>query len=239
MILNYDKKFAIFSPWKTASSTMATRLVHYDQSPYSRFYDFNPYLQRIVHQHITVADYKALPENSFDLKRVSFVRNPYDRVYSGFLQIQKDLKEQPLMGFPAQWIRNHVLMQLALNEERLQKANFDFDAWFALIEPEDIYQIGGNSSFPMHPSHYWTHDHEHKFVDFLGKVETFEDDFVKLLDFLKISDSYNLENANVNHLGGEESSTTYKYISKMSKASIEKINHLFEKDFQLFGYEMM
>lgn len=226
-------------PWKTASSTLYIRLASFNQSPYSRFYYFNEHLKRVVHQHITVADFKALPENLIDLKKISFVRNPYDRVYSGFIQIQKDLKEQPLLPFPYTWIKNHVIKQLSVNEQKLKQAHFDFDQWVSLLEPEDIYQIGGNSSLPLHPAHYWTHDHDQQFVHFIGKVETFDDDFQNMLNYLQITDNYNLENDNIGELKTESDNSIYKYINKMSGQSIDKINLLFEKDFQLFGYKIL
>lgn len=236
MILNYDKKFIVFMPWKTAGSTLHKRLSKFNQSPYSRFYHFNPYLKRIVHQHICVADFKALPENLIDFVKISFVRNPYDRVYSGFIQIQKDLKEKPLMPFDEPWIRNHVLKQLATNEQKLRQAHYNFNEWVALLEPEEVWQTGGNSSLPLHPSHYWTHDAKGQFVDFIGKVETFEEDFIKMLNLLGITEDYNLENDNVELMPTANDAWCNKYLNKFSSLSLDKVNLLFEKDFQLFGY---
>lgn len=227
----------IFLPWKTAGSTMFIRMAHYNQSPYSRFFYFNSYLKRIVHQHITVADFKAMHENTLDLQKIAFIRNPYDRVYSGFFQIQKDIKQQPLMPFPEPWIKNHVLKQLSINEGKLVRAHYDFNKWVALLEPEEIFDIGCNSSLPLHPAHYWTHDHENKFVQFIGKVEAFENDFAKMLQFLQISEHNNFENDNVELFPDNKADSDYKYIERMSKDSIDKINYLFEKDFKLFGYK--
>jgi len=236
MILNNDKRFMIFLPWKTAGSTMFARMSAFNQSPYSRFYYFNEHLRRVVHQHITVADFKAMPESLLSLKKVAFVRNPYDRVYSGFLQIQKDLREQPLMPFPEPWIRQHVMKQLALNQQRLEEARYDFDRWISLMQPEDVYQTGGNSSLPLHPAHYWTHDSAAQYVDFIGKVENFETDFLKMLAYLGISDSYTFQNDNVNLLPDAAAASEYKYTNKMSKNSIDKISMLFADDLRLFGY---
>lgn len=74
---------------------MVVRLEEYNDSPYDRFFYFNSYLNRIVHQHIICADFACLPESKLGYFTASFVRNPYDRVYSGFRQLQKDLREQP------------------------------------------------------------------------------------------------------------------------------------------------
>ncbi|MEI6853039.1 MAG: sulfotransferase family 2 domain-containing protein [Bacteroidota bacterium] len=236
MIINHDKQFVIFLPWKTAGSTMFKRLEAFNQSNYSRFYYFNEHLNRIVHQHVTLSDFMGLPESKLPYKKISFVRNPYDRVYSGFLQIQKDLHEQPQMYFPQTWIKHHVLKQLETNHRRLVQAQYDFDNWVALLEPEDVYQIGGNSSLPLYPSHYWTHYMGEPYVDFIGKVENFEKDFQHVLDLLQIHDSYTLDNDNVNFLPGGSDVAEYKYAGQMSESSIERINELFGKDFELFGY---
>ncbi len=234
VIIHHQKKFVVFQAWKSASSTLYRRLEKFNDSPYSRFYDFNPYLQRIVHQHMTVADLKALPEYRPDDRFAAFVRNPYDRVYSGFIQIQRDLQQQPAMPFPADWIREHVMGQLALNAKRLQDAAFDFDAWVGLLKAADIYETGLNSSLPLHPAHYWTHDGEKVFTGFIGKVEHFEADFRRMLEYLGIDEEIGMANENLSDSPAPEN--TYRYVHLMSAATIDRINMLFEKDFQLFDY---
>lgn len=238
MIYNRDKKFIVFQPWKTASSTLYLRLAPFNQSPYSRFYYFNDHLKRIVHQHITVADLKGLPEYQPEFRVAAFVRNPYDRVYSGFIQIQRDLKEQPSLPFPEPWIRDHVLKQLAGNQQKLVQAGYDFDRWVELLTPADVYQTG-NSSLPIYPAHYWTHDNGQAFARFVGKVESFEKDFSALLQWLDISGGYSLENDNVTALPTEDNPSGYRYAERMKASSIGKINQLFAKDFELFGYPML
>ncbi len=41
-------------------------------------------------KHISYEDFLELPEAKLNFKKVSFVRNPYDRFYSDFLQCKKD-----------------------------------------------------------------------------------------------------------------------------------------------------
>jgi hypothetical protein len=62
VIISDKSHFVLLSPWKTASSTSHLRLVAYNESPYSRFFYFNPFLQRVLHQHITYPEFAALPE---------------------------------------------------------------------------------------------------------------------------------------------------------------------------------
>lgn len=240
MIISHRKSFVIFSPWKTASSTINVRLLAYNECPYSGFYDFNPHLNRVVHQHLTCAEFAALPESRLGYFGASFVRNPYDRVYSGFQQLQKDLLMQPKATYPQDWIRDLVMGQLIKNFEQLCKAQFDFDRWFALVDDHQVFEVGQNTSFPLHPAHYWTHVAGRQTVEFIGRVENFETDFDALCGRLNL-DGVGRTNANVDHdhdPGADAAPPSgYRYPGRMSRRSIDKINRLFDADFALFGYD--
>jgi hypothetical protein len=238
MILSHQKRFVLLRPWKTASQTMTLRLAPYDESPYDPFFSYNPYLQRIVHQHLTFADFAGLPESKLGYFAATFVRNPYDRVYSGFRQLQKDLREQPLCPFPEPWIRDHVMAQLSDVFAQLCRSGFQFDDWLDLLSEEQVYEIGRNTNLPLHPAHYWTHHGGRQSVDFVGRVEDFEADFQRFLDKVEI-DPPPAENANVVELetGPESHPHGYRYVHRMHARSIDKINRLFDRDFELFEYE--
>ena len=231
------------APWKTASSTVHRRLEAYNESAYSRFYDYNPHLHRVIHQHLTYADLRALPEGRLGYFVAAFVRNPYDRVYSGFLQLQSDLQHQPSQTYPSAWVKSLVMSQLAENYAQLAAGGFDFDEWLALVKEHQVLQIGRNSSFPLHPAHYWTGITGNVEVDFVGKVENFEADFDELCRHIGVG-PLKRENENVTgSMTGElpepaaqSAAQKYRYVAKMSRASIGKINVLFHRDFELFGY---
>jgi len=239
MVISHAKKFVVFAPWKSASSTTQSRLAEHNESPYHWFYDFNPFLQRVVHQHLTLADFTGLPESKLGYFLASFVRNPYDRVYSGFLQIQRDIQEQPTAFFPTPWVKTQVQRQLEANLAQLVKADFEFNNWVLSLQEHQIYEIGHNSSFPMHPAHYWTHLAGTQLVNFVGKVECFETDFAALCSTLGITEpekvNHNLSETPT-HRGPSQSG--YRYLQLMNPASVDKINQLFKEDFELFGYEM-
>lgn len=240
MIISHKFQFIVLLPWKTASQTISLRLAPYNETTYDAFFYFNPYLNRIVHQHLILSDFLALPESKLSYLKAAFVRNPYDRVYSGFKQLQKDILEQPQKPFPSPWIKEHVLSQLNDNLSQLKKANFNFDQWFRLISEQQIYETGRNTNFPLHPCHYWTHYANEFKLDFVGKVEDFEADFFKLQQRLKI-EVQNHSNTNVSNLSGNANINPhkYRYTDLMSKYSIDKINTLFIKDFETFSYEMI
>lgn len=226
-------------PWKTASQSLFVRLEAYNQSPYDRFFHFNPYLNRVVHQHVTLADFSALPESAMGLAICTFARNPYDRAYSGFRQLQKDLAEQWDATYPEPWIRDLVRKQLTENRLQLEKADYDFDRWVDGLTEDQVLEAGRNSNFVLHPVHYWSHVAGEQRATFIGRVENFEEDFLRLLDMLDIPpEGIEARNSNVD----EEAPTAisaYKYPSRMSGRSIDKINALFASDFELFDYERL
>lgn len=216
------------------------RLGSFSEGGYDVFYDLNPVLKRVVHQHMTYADFVALPESRLGYTTAAFVRNPYDRVYSGFLQLQKDLRTQPQMDFPDPAVRRLVLQQLAENLAQLERASFEFEPWLESIEDHQVLDVGRNTSFPLHPAHYWTHHAGEQAVDFIGRVESFESDFKRLCERLGLQVDSRI-NANVEVpedllLAGEEQS--YRYLEHFSDRARRRVNDLFGDDFALFGYAM-
>ena len=78
MIISHAKRFVVLRPWKTASNTLTARLTAYCESPYSAFYDFNPFLNRVVHQHLTYGDFRCIAGRAGSATESrAFVRNPY------------------------------------------------------------------------------------------------------------------------------------------------------------------
>jgi len=235
MIISHRKKFVVFAPWKTASSTIHLRLAPVNESPYDRFYNFNAYLNRVVHQHITCAEFCSLPESRLGYFTASFVRNPYDRVYSGFRQLQTQVQQQPKAEFRQAWIRDLVIRQLTENFSQLCQAGFEFNKWLDLLREYQIYEVGHNTSLPLHPAHYWTHIKGAQFVDFIGRVETFENDFAAFC--IKVGvDQFEPANSNIVVNPAGLKATEYKYVDRMTRKSLDKVNTLFYRDFEIFGY---
>ncbi len=234
MIVSHAHRFIILLPWKTASSTLHARLSALNDSPYSRLYYFSRYLNRVTHQHIGCAEFAAYPESRLGYKTAAFVRNPYDRVYSGFIQVQRDLRTQVDAPFPSPWIRELVLQQLEENRQRLIAADGDFDRWVAALPEHRIRAVGINTSFPLHPAHYWTHLCGERYVSFVGTVENFEHDLMAFCAEVGIAVPPRIDrNVSGNAVAPVG---TYRYTGAMNAASIERINTLFHDDFELFGY---
>ena len=130
-----------------------------------------------------------------------------------------------------------VMEQLAANRSQLRRANFEFERWLALVEDQQVLDASLNSSFPLHPAHYWTHRDGVEAVDFVGRVESFEPDFNRLCATFGIVPG-NRANANVTAhaealAGGRDG---YRYAERISRPARRRIEQLFAADFELLGY---
>ncbi|MER9845661.1 sulfotransferase family 2 domain-containing protein [Mesorhizobium australicum] len=237
MIISHARRFVLFSPWKTASSTCNDRLELYNESTYSKFFYFNKHLNRVTHQHITISEFKSLPESKLGYATASFVRNPYDRAYSGFLQLQRDIANQPQADFPQGWIRDLVKAQLSENQKRIAESGYDFNRWIMLLPEYEIIDVGRNTNMPLHPATYWTHFAGEPYVDFIGKVEEFERDFEVFCQRSGLDTPPKI-NQNVTTLSSPDR-RGYRYTESMSHRAICRINEVFKVDFDLLGYEML
>ncbi len=239
MIISHRHKFVLLCTWKAASQTMRFRLRNYNESPYPRLYGFNPYLNRVLHHtHATCAEFRCLPESNLGYFTAAFVRNPYDRVYSGFRQLQFDARAVPKLRQSKPWIGDLLARQVSEMLAQLEEAQFDLDVWLALIGDEQVLEIGRSTSFLLHPACYWTHVAGLEAVDFIGRVEQFESDFARFADQVGIELS-RPHNVNVADLQGDSSTNPqgYRYVSRMNARSRARVNDLFSEDFELFGYE--
>ncbi|MFY7835214.1 MAG: sulfotransferase family 2 domain-containing protein [Novosphingobium sp.] len=235
MIISHSRKFVLLAPWKTASQTCHETLAAFNDSKYERNFHFNQRLGRVVHQHVTLGDFLTLPEATLEYKLAAFVRNPYDRAYSGFIQIQRDFQLQPRMHISPLWVRDLVKAQIAENMTRVISAGFDFDEWIANLPEYEIFDSGRNTNMPLHPAHYWTHV-QGKTVDFIGKVENFSSDLRKFCNFVGV-DLPNIKLENLTEQNQHSPVAYSRYAGKMSRRSLDRINELFFADFDLFGYE--
>lgn len=226
------------APWKTASSSCHSSLASFNQSAYPRFFHFNPHLNRVVHQHATLADLLALPEGKLGYAIGSFVRNPYDRAYSGFLQIQRDVENQSRLHFETEWIGALVKTQIATNMSRLISAGLDFNKWIQILPAHEVFEPGHNTNMVLHPCHYWTHVNGEQKVGFVGKVEQFDADFERFCDFVAIEQPA-IQVANVSTGQVQQATGESRYAARMSRAALDRINELFALDFDYFGYTMV
>jgi len=235
MIISHQHKLIILLPWKTASQTIRKRLEKFNESPYPILHDWNKYTGTVIHQHLTLYDFLLLPESKLEYQIAVFVRNPYDRVVSGFHQIIKDINTQPRLKFRRDWVHKLVKTQLADNFREVCEAGYDINHWFSQLPAHKMLNRSGDSSLYLYPNHYWTHVNGIKKVNFIGRVENFENDFQSLCATYDLDISSDISK-NISNIIAKPNAENYKYLHILNDENKRKINHVFKEDFQLFNY---
>jgi hypothetical protein len=98
-----------------------------------------------------------------------------------------------------------------------------------MTPPPHAYFAAGDTSVGSTPGK--------QVVDFIGKVENFEDDFEALCARLDVPKP---EAVNVNVYNDKIPDSLEgrpRYVDRMNRRSIDKVNELFARDFELFGYD--
>ena len=224
MIISHRHKFIWFQPWKIASNTIFTRIGHLNQSIYPQESYFNKILGKLSSKHIDLCDFKKLPEFKLDYRTVCFVRNPYDRFYSGFLQCRKDYITE--FG-----------------------NDFSLKPWGTLLEKgfknycnfaEDKF-VKSEYFFPNISNFDNVYLNKKKYVNFVGFIERFENDFTEICKKLAIE----AQNQNSLHIEKAQNpcdphminQNEYKYLNHYDKEMVETVNLIFKLDFKHFGFQ--
>lgn len=223
MIISHKFKFIWFQPRKVASSTIFERLSSYNESEYQQQNYYNKYLNKMSSKHISYEDFLELPEAKLNYKKVSFVRNPYDRFYSDFLQCKRDFNEKHGNFDTKNW-------GSILSEGFSRFCEF---AYTKFLKDDFFISIQSNYENVFYNCR--------KVVDFIGYVERFETDFFQICSDLKINSisnkSSNIENLQVECDPSTMSLKDYKYINYFSKEQIEICNNIFSDDFEYLNYK--
>jgi hypothetical protein len=237
MLLIPDSRLALLSPWKTASQTLQARLGPLAERPYPALPDFNASLRRVVHQHLTLADWDALAGNRSGFELAVFVRNPYDRVVSGFRQLLRDIQVLPRLRHPSPLVAGLIAEQSARVYAGLSSAGFDLNRWFDALPLHALHEAGHNVCLPLHPATYWTHRDGRLRADFIGRVEDFERDFERLRARYRLPETANAVANRSSDLPAKADVHGYLYTHLLTPRTIARINAVFAQDFALLGYE--
>ena len=213
MIISDTPPFVIFQPWKCASTTLHHRLNSYQKRGYPQHEYFNEQLGQRSSKHITCKDFVKLQEAQSPRVRVVFVRNPYDRLYSGYLQ-----RFDRLTRTPPNWSVDQTKQELLL----LKKG---FTHWLE-------YYCNKNHE-RLNLFHNYVYFFDRWQVDFIGFVETLDKSLDQISKIIGISET---EKINANMRTPLPHDLTYKYIDKYKARDIRLVNRLFSDDFSFFGY---
>ncbi len=231
MLISHRLKLIVMKPPKTGGNTLFRRLQHLDEV--SKFRVGMKYLQEIDETiwvgHITLQQFSKFRESekTTDYRRVCFVRNPLDRVFSAY-QTQKETHMSRFdKGDPIRRIINEV----------------DFNRFIRDNVDEDC--IRRDVRFCHYrPLHEYTHYQGRNWMDFIGYNEKFEEDFDKLCRLFGLGDvkkvSKNVKTkpkppCDPYYMQWEN----YKYLDKYERETVKLINELYAKDFEYFDYRIL
>lgn len=174
-------------------------------------------------QHLTLnqfldTEFSGLFEMD-DYFRFTFVRNPYDRLFSGYMQDRFAATQYPVWQVAKESIFKRIGDDFnRYMTEYVRRANlFDDWEWICFC--------------PMHAFVYLDGE---CMLDFVGRAESIENGLAVLSERfgLKIAKA---DDVNVNAPYG----AGLKYLSRYDRATIEIVNELYYEDFKLFGYDML
>lgn len=210
MIISHRRKYLYFVVPKCASATLRQSLAEHTDIGYP-VTDYP--------QHLTMAEFMRTEHAPLmdDYFKFTFVRHPYDRLYSGYLQDR--LASERYEG----WIeaKGPIFRDPEMSFERYMLDH---------VRQADIHTAWGWICFtPMCDFAFWEGEFR---LDWFGRAEHFDADLARLSAKIGAPIS-RAEDRNVN----TPPSTGLKYRDKYSRPMIEWVNETYRQDFEVFGYE--
>ena len=151
--------------------------------------------------------------------KFTFVRNPYDRIYSAFIQDKFAADNYPV------W--KEVKKGIILDAEE------DFNQYFQkYVATSDIVNDWRWINFT--PMHAFSHFKGYYLLNWFGRTENLENDLYHLSDRLDLEIG-EIENKNVRSPIVRE----LKYVDKYDKKTIQLVNKIYRFDFEFFNYKML
>jgi hypothetical protein len=213
MLISHRHRFLYFVVPKCASATLRRSLAPYADIgwPVSNF-----------EQHVNIRRFKATEHAGLleDYFKFTFVRNPYDRIYSGYLQDRHAGENYP------RWIR--------AKKPIFDQIGDDFPRYFNdhVLQSDIVMDWRWICFCPMVE---FSHADGEPRMDFVGRAETVEEDIRRLSERLGLpvakADDENVRNG----LCTPEP----KYLDRYDRRTLAAVNRVYAEDFRLFGYEMI
>lgn len=260
MFISEKHKFIFIHIPKTAGSTVDKRLslqgIINDDSAKCFVWDyitkkkgcFDKKQNTIIQPyHLSYKDIGFSKEQKNKFFTFSFVRNPYDRFYSSILYSRNNFIK--FIWLPAllilifaifckvilKWNRvfNIVSVALLISISIILYLNSMF---LGIFLPVDIIikyfkpQLWKNTSSLLKPQYQFLEPLEE--IDFIGKQETFEEDFQYISEKIGISSCpFINDNTSSNNTPG-----LFEYANRMNKKTRTFIENFYKDDFRIFNY---
>ncbi|MGQ4660261.1 sulfotransferase family 2 domain-containing protein [Lysobacter sp. F6437] len=214
MLISHRHRFLYFVVPKCASATIRKSLAEFSDVgwPVSNY-----------QQHVPIDNFLESEEGGLanEYFKLTFVRNPYDRIYSGYLQDRYAADNYP------RWT--------TVKKPIFDRIGDDFSTYFnEFVVPADAKRDWQWICFcPMYEFAQSTSGHIG--VDFVGRAENVEQDLALLGERLGLP----IRKATDENVRGQPCTTKPKYLDRYDSTTIQAVNELYERDFRQFGYPML
>ena len=188
--------------------------------------------------------------NTNDYFIFTFVRNPYDRLYSTYLYLKKHsifilLKLLSILItitiflaliFKCFKLDSYIIILPIISLIIFLKyVKFNYELYscdFNTFIINNFQSLDNMSPMILAPQYTYVDGVD---LDFIGKEESFDKDFEHIRSLFNI----NTPIKNVNIIEKRKDTSFYKYIEKYNKKTIDFVNDYYKKDFELFNYKMV
>lgn len=214
MIISHRHKYLYFVVPKCASATIRHSLapltdIGYPITDYPQHQTIGQFLQT-EYSHLLQEDYF----------RFTFVRNPYDRIYSAFLQDQ--------------YAAAHYSEWRLVKEPKLASVNNDFNRYILeIVKNANIAESWEWICFC--PMHEFSRRDGKCLMNFIGRSETLDVDLKKLSTLLRAPI---VKSDDKNASFGVSKASDQSYLRYYNRATVEVVNEIYARDFEYFGYLM-
>jgi len=214
MVISHRYKFLYFVIPKTASATLRKSL--------EPFVDIGWPVTKHP-QHVTVAAFlQSEHAELFDqYLKFTCVRNPYDRLYSGYLQDRFAAENYPRWTKVKKPIFDRIGDDFStyFNDHAI-RADLENDWQWICFCPMSAFALGPDGGLAM---------------DFVGRAETLEQDIGALATLTGAP----ITKAPDENVRQGVCRTRPKYLEHFDRKTIASVNEIYRRDFELFGYEMI
>lgn len=213
MVISHRHRFLYFVVPKSASATLRESL-----SPSVDIgWPVSKYVQHQTVRQFLGDEHSVLFEDYF---KFTFVRNPYDRLYSGYLQDRFAAENFPRWKVAKQPVFDAIGDDFTRYfHEHVANADICTDwRWICFCPMTEFACRDGQPA-----------------MDFVGRAEHLVEDMARLGDRLGIT----LDKAPDKNVRTGLCTTQPKYLDRYDRATVALVNRIYREDFALFGYEML
>jgi len=171
----------------------------------------------------------VIPEEFHNYFKFTFVRNPYDRMYSFFLQMWNFIKP---------------LIPEAAEDKDSKPADYfkPIPRWYYHPDFKNKLQ---HIPFRNTPQYLFTHNSKlENQMNYIGRLEKYENDYDRVIEIINPSTRFANKRrepkTRIKNVRNQDSETDgYKYLDQYDQESLDFVNQHFQKDFEFFYYRII